>query len=352
MYAAALTLTALLVAGAGLVPFAAAAGAQDSASRSPVPSTPRSLRFTTSEGTWISVDVSPDGRTVIFDLLGDLYTLPITGGPATRITSGPTWDSHPRFSPDGKRIVFVSDRTGAENLWTADADGRNPRAVTRGDRTWYTAPAWTPDGSAIIATRRNGFLVNESEMWMYPVDGGAGIKLTVPGRLAHGAAFGADDRFLYFAAIPAPTNAPGTPPPPGIIQHQLFMLDRNSGRASQRSGHVGGAIRPTLSRDGRWLAYVGGNGESGTAIIIRELASGDERVLAEKALWPTSGRTSDYMPGSAFTPDARALVTSLEGKLWSIDVMTGRRSPIPFTAEVEQQLAELVRTEHGLDDSC
>src|SRR5688572_22795470 len=351
MKAAALPLAAVLVAGAALFPSPTPIGAQDSTARSPVPPTPRSLRFTTNEGTWMSVDVSPDGRTVIFDLLGDLYTLPIGGGAATRITSGPRWDSHPRFSPDGKRIVFVSDRTGAENLWIADADGRNPRAVTRGDRTWYVAPAWTPDGSAIIATRRTGFLVNESELWMYPIDGGMGLKLTVPGRLAHGAAFGGDDRFLYFATIPGATNAPASPPPPGIIQHQLFMLDRNSGRASQRSGHVGGAIRPTLSRDGRWLTYVGGNGESGTAIIIRDLASGDERVLAENALWPTSGRTSDYMPGSAFTPDGRALVTSLEGKLWSIDGTTGRRSPIPYTAQVEQQLAELVRTEHRLEDS-
>jgi len=349
MHATALVLTAVLVAGGALSP--TAIGAQDSSTRAPVPPTPRSLRFTTSEGTWMSVDVSPDGHTVIFDLLGDLYTLPIGGGTATRIAGGPTWDSHPRFSPDGKRIVFVSDRTGAENLWVADADGRNPRAVTRGDRMWYVAPAWTPDGSAIIATRRNGFLVNESELWMYPIDGGAGIKLTVPGRLAHGAAFGGDDRFLYFAAIPVPTNAPGATPPPGLIQHQLFMLDRNRGRASQRSGHVGGAIRPTLSRDGRWLAYVGGNGEKGPAIIIRDLASGDERVLVENAPWPTSGRTSDYMPGSAFTRDGRALVTSLDGKLWSIDVTTGRRSPIPFTAQVEQQLAELVRTEHRLEDS-
>ncbi len=345
----ALALATLLIGAA--LPHPASLVAQDTSARGPVPPTPRTLRFTTNEGTWMSLDVSPDGRTIVFDLLGDLYTLPIAGGTATRITDGPTWDSHPRFSPDRKHIVFVSDRTGAENLWIADASGRNPRALTRGDRTWYVTPAWTPDGSAIIATRRNGFLVNESELWMYPLDGGAGIKLTVPGRLAHGAAFGADERFLYFAAIPGPTTAPGAPAPPAIIQHQLFMLDRTTGRASQRSGRVGGAIRPTLSRDGRWLAYAGGNGESGPAIIVRDLTSGDERVLSERALWATSGRTSDYMPGSAFTPDSRALITSLDGKLWSIDVMTGRRSPIPFTAEVEQQLAELVRTEHRMTDS-
>ena len=192
-HVAALTLATALTSVDSLPSFL---HAQDSSARTPVPATPRTLRFTTDEGTWMSLDVSPDGRTIVFDLLGDLYTLPIAGGTATRLTDGPTWDSHPRFSPDGKRIAFISDRTGAENLWIADADGKNPRAVTRGDRAWYVAPAWTPDGSAIIATRRNGLLVNESELWMYPVDGGAGVKLTVPGRFAHGPAFGGDDPML------------------------------------------------------------------------------------------------------------------------------------------------------------
>src|SRR3972149_3575557 len=61
--------------------------------------TSRTARFTTDEGTWMSVDVSPDGRTIVFDLLGDLYTLPITGGQATRITDGMAFDAQPRFSP-------------------------------------------------------------------------------------------------------------------------------------------------------------------------------------------------------------------------------------------------------------
>ena len=55
----------------------------------------RTVSFETSEGTWMSVDVSPDGQTLVFDLLGDLYTLPITGGEATRITSGPAYDGAP-----------------------------------------------------------------------------------------------------------------------------------------------------------------------------------------------------------------------------------------------------------------
>src|SRR5687768_4511256 len=83
----------------------------------------RVLRFTTSEGTWMSVDVSGDGRTLVFDLLGDIYTLPTEGGKATRITVGAGVDGQPRFSPDGRTIVFTSDRDGAEKLYLMRPDG-------------------------------------------------------------------------------------------------------------------------------------------------------------------------------------------------------------------------------------
>jgi Tol biopolymer transport system component len=58
--------------------------------------TPRNLNFTTDEASWISLDISPDARTIAFDLLGDLYTIPIAGGQATRITSGTGWASSSR----------------------------------------------------------------------------------------------------------------------------------------------------------------------------------------------------------------------------------------------------------------
>ena len=106
----------------------------------------RTLTFTTNVGQWMSVDVSPDGQTLVFDLLGDLYTLPIAGGTATPLTRGMAFDGQPRWSPDGKKIVFVSDRDGGWNLWTISADKRDTAQVTRGKTNNYFSPDWTPDG--------------------------------------------------------------------------------------------------------------------------------------------------------------------------------------------------------------
>ena len=154
-------------AGAALVVAASwAVHTQDRQDSSEKPAAPAGLileksetiEFTTDEGTWMSLDVSPDGRTIAFDLLGDLYTLPIDGGTATRIAGGMSFDSQPKFSPDGKTIAFLSDRSGVENLWIANADGSNPRAVTKDrptqDRPEYMlSPSWTADGQYLLVSK-------------------------------------------------------------------------------------------------------------------------------------------------------------------------------------------------------
>ncbi|MGI9203946.1 MAG: TolB family protein, partial [Woeseiaceae bacterium] len=90
------------------------------------------LNFTTGEGSWLAVDVVPDGELLVFDLLGDLYALPIGGGEAMRITSGLSFDSQPPIAPNGEWIGFVSDRSGADNLWIARPDGSDAREFSDG----------------------------------------------------------------------------------------------------------------------------------------------------------------------------------------------------------------------------
>ncbi len=156
---------------------------QDNGAGDELPLKPaRWARFTTSEGTWISLDVSADGQTIVFDLLGDLYTIPIGGGTATRLTHGIAHDVAPRFSPDGREIVFVSDRSGDNNVWIMAADGSDVRAISKGVGSDFRSPEWTPDGDYIVVSRIAP-LQGLEKLWLYHVRGGTGINMT-PGLAA------------------------------------------------------------------------------------------------------------------------------------------------------------------------
>ena len=93
------------------------------------------------KGTWISLDVSPDGKEIVFDLLGDLYTIPFSGGEAKSITSGIAWDMQPRYSPNGKWIAFTSDRAGGDNVWVMNRDGSEPKQISKETFRLLTQPA-------------------------------------------------------------------------------------------------------------------------------------------------------------------------------------------------------------------
>src|SRR5213594_3579477 len=132
------------------------------------------------EGTWLSVDVSPDGKEIAFDLLGDIYTIPIAGGEAKAITTGIAWDMQPRYSPNGKWIAFTSDRGGGDNIWIVNRDGSDPKQVTKETFRLVNQPYWTPDSEFIVV--RKHFTSERSlgagEMWIYHRSGGEGLQMT------------------------------------------------------------------------------------------------------------------------------------------------------------------------------
>src|SRR6202795_2125447 len=168
--------------------------------------TARKIEFSTDEGTWISLDVSSDGRAIVFDLVGHLYRLDINGGNAVPITSGFSFESQPRFSPDGKQIVYVSDRSGADNVWISHADGSGAKRLTSDVDTMFTSPTWTRDGRYILVSRLKPKGYGSAlEIWMYDVKGGSGVVVvpakgseSSPGQIAMGAIPSPDGRYLYF----------------------------------------------------------------------------------------------------------------------------------------------------------
>ena len=137
----------------------------------------RKIEFTTDEGTWLSLDVSPDGKTIAFELVGDIYTLPIEGGTAKLIDRGMAFDSQPKFSPDGKWIAFISDREGSENIWIMHPDGSGVKQVSKDPNSEFVSPSWSPDGNYIFVSKA-AFGIGSSEVWMYHVNGGSGVQIT------------------------------------------------------------------------------------------------------------------------------------------------------------------------------
>jgi Tol biopolymer transport system component/imidazolonepropionase-like amidohydrolase len=343
----------LLASGAGLAARQEAAKPDDPAMRiNAARPDARHVVFDTDSGTWMSLDVSPDGRTVIFDLLGDIYSVPIGGGEAKALSQGPAFDAQPRFSPDGRTIAFTSDESGMTNLWLMDADGTHRRALTTGKEFYVSEPAWTPDGLYVVARRQDGSKggLPPVELWMYHKDGGDGIKLTKSDTLndSAGASPSSDGTYLYFATRKARFNYV-----PDLSQGlwQIVRYDRRTAETERLTVGWGGAARPAVSPDGRTLVFVGRR-DADTVLVARDLANGGERVLARSLTKDEQEGFArlDVWPGYAFTPDGGSLVFSNHGRIERLDLATLKTTDIPFTAHVEQALAPLVTAPARIED--
>lgn len=308
-----------------------------------------SAQFTVDEGTWMSVDVSPDGSTIVFDLLGDIYTLPIAGGTATRILGGIAWEMQPRFSPDGEWIAYTSDRDGGDNIWIARVDGSDPRQVSDESFRLLNSPNWSPDGQYLVA--RKHFTGTRSlgagEIWMYHRSGGAGVQVTERPNQQQDVGepiFSADGRFVYFSqdTTPGPFFQYNKDPNGGI--YTIRRVDLDDGDIENYIGGAGGAVRPTPSPDGRTIAFVK-RVRLDSVLYLQDVESGREWPLYEgldhdmQETWAIHG----VYPAFAWTPDGAGLVVWAGGKIQHVDAATGAARVIPFTADVELTTAPPVR---------
>ena len=308
----------------------------------------RQVPIRTDEGTWIDVDVSPDGRTLAFALLGDIYTMPISGGTPTRIAEGLAWEIQPRFSPDGSRIAFTSDRNGADNIWVMNADGSDKRRVTKEDFRLLNQPTWSPDGRYIAAKKH--FTTERSagtgEVWLYHISGGGGVALVERANEALQKELGEPVYAPDGSAIYYTRNVS-----PGAIfeyaqdsQQSLFEIEKYdlaTGEVTTAVSGYGGSVRPQPSPDGKYLSFVRRDRDQ-SQLWVKDLSSGEERMIYDsldldlQETWAVYG----VYPGMDWTPDSREIVFWAGGKLRRVPAMGGEARVIPFAIDDTRSVAD------------
>jgi imidazolonepropionase-like amidohydrolase/Tol biopolymer transport system component len=301
------------------------------------------------EGTWMDVDVSPDGRMLAFTLLGDIYTMPITGGTPTRIAEGLAWEVHPRFSPDGRRIAFTSDRAGGDNIWVMNADGSDKRQVTKEDFRLLNQPTWSPDGRFIAAKKHftTGRSLGTGEIWMYHVSGGGGVQIVERASEAlqkelGEPVFSPDGSAIYYTrnTTPGPIFEYAQDSNAGIFAIERY--DLASGEITTAVDGYGGAVRPTPSPDGKSIAFVRRDKDQ-SQLWVKDIASGKERMiygaldLDVQETWAVTG----VYPNMDWTPDGKSIVFWAGGKLRRVNADGSGAAVIPFTVEDTRGVADV-----------
>jgi imidazolonepropionase-like amidohydrolase/Tol biopolymer transport system component len=301
------------------------------------------------DGTWLSLDVSPDGKEIAFDLLGDIYTIPIGGGEAKALTTGVEWDMQPRYSPNGKWIAFTSDRAGGDNLWIMNRDGSDPKQVTKETFRLLNEPSWSPDSEYLVG--RKHFTAERSlgagEMWLYHRSGGEGLQMTKKKNDQKDSGepvFSPDGRYLYWSEDATPGAIFQYNKDPNTQIYVINRLDRQTGEAEPFVTGPGGSVRPTPSPDGKSLAFIR-RVRYKSVIYVLDLESGRETPLYDgldrdmQETWAIHG----LYPNMAWTPDNRSIVFWAGGRIHRVDTTSKQVTDVPFHVKSVRRVYEAVR---------
>ncbi len=328
--------------------------------------TTRTLEFTTSEGTWVSLDTAPDGESLVFELLGDVYSLALTptaGGEATPLIFGRAFQSQPRFSPDGTTLVYISDASGSDNVWLADADGANQRALSNVERALMSSPEFSADGNAVFASVVSDAGPRQAEIWRFDIASGEGVRVvenhngrpaplvSSPAPGAYSPAVSPDGQWLYWTSVTP--RAYGSRNGPTSEIRRVALSGTGLGAGPIETVAVGGtlAMKPAFSPDGTLLAYSASvNGMPG--LKVRDLASGHERWLdATLDRHQLEGRaTRDVLPNFAFGADGSSLYGAYGGKIRRLGVRGGTEKVIPWRASVSIDVGERLEFPRRITD--
>ncbi|MCB0735937.1 MAG: PD40 domain-containing protein [Bacteroidetes bacterium] len=307
--------------------------------------------FTTDEGTWMNLDVSPDGKTIVFDMMGDIYKIPISGGKATPLRTGIPFEIQPRFSPDGQYISFTSDAGGGDNIWVMKADGSDAKQITTESFRLINNAIWK-DEHYLIA--RKHFTSERSlgagEMWMYHITGGSGLQLTKrknDQQDVNEPCLSPDKKWLYYSE----DMYPG-----GYFQYnkdpndQIYVINRynlETGKTERVTGGPGGAARPQISPDGKLLAFVK-RVRTKSVLYIHNLETGQEYPVYDKLnkdqmeAWCLFGVYTNFN----WLPDNDHVVFWAGGKINKLNIKTLESSIIPFEADVKVQINKALEFEN------
>lgn len=306
----------------------------------------KEIPLSTNEGTWMNLDVSHDGKEIVFDMMGDVYIMPIAGGDAKILRSGVPFEVQPKFSPDDKWISFTSDAGGGDNIWIMKRDGSEPKQITKEDFRLLNNAVWSADGNYLVA--RKHFTSTRSlgagEMWMYHRSGGSGLQLTKrknDQQDVNEPSVSPDGKYMYYCEDMYPGGFFQYNKDPNQQIYAIYRYSFLDGKTEFVTGGPGGACRPQVSRDGKKLAFVRRVREQ-SVLFIHDLQTGEEKpVYAElhkdqQESWAVFGT----YPSFAWTPDNSAIIIWAKGKIRRVDLVTSKATDIPFNVNTTLKVAD------------